>query len=303
MENMSSSPLRFALATPVVTLHPKRYSAWEEDAGIDALRQIALAAEKYGFHHVTCSEHVGVPEALREQRGYRYYDPLSTFGYMAAITTRLRFLTHVVVLPYHHPLAVAKRYGTLDRVSNGRLILGIGVGSLAEEFQLLGAEFERRGEIYSEALAALRSALGRKVPFFKGRFFNYQGFVIDPHSVQDPVPMWLGGRTRASLRRALEVADGWDPFKLTLDELRALLTEARDWAVWRERQTPFDLALGLEWNEDVTHPAALTRLTDQVAKYQAAGATVLNLHFTSRSLEHYLEQIFIVSERVAPRFC
>ena len=74
-----------------------------------------------------------------------YWDPLATFGYLAARTERIRFATHVLVLAYHHPLEIAKRYGTLDRVSNGRVILGVGVGTLKEEFDLIGAPFDDRG--------------------------------------------------------------------------------------------------------------------------------------------------------------
>src|SRR4051812_42795159 len=105
---MQEAALRFGLATPVVTLNPSRHiSPWEADGGAEELRQIAIAADEHGFHHLTCSEHIGIPEEVAKIRGGRYYDPLATFGFMAAVTTRVRFLTHVIVLPYHHPLEVA----------------------------------------------------------------------------------------------------------------------------------------------------------------------------------------------------
>jgi len=294
--------LRFGLITPVVTLNPRRFAAWETDAGPEEIRQIAIAADRHGFHHLTCSEHVGIPDEVGRQRGHRYYDPLATFGYVAALTTRIRLLTHVVVLPYHHPLAVAKRYGTLDRMSGGRLILGVGVGSLQPEFELLGAEFERRGEIYSEALAALRSATGRRDPAFEGRFYRYGGIVIEPHAIQRPVPMWLGGRGRVSLRRALSIADGWDPFGLTLQAVRELLADARAWPVWKAREARFEITLAPEQNFDIAKPDGLASLVDQIGNYRGAGATLLNLSFRSDSLAHYLEQLALFDEKVAPRF-
>src|SRR5262249_14334147 len=146
-----TSAMRFGLVTPVVTRHPAHDPPWAEDAGPAEIAAIAVAADRLGFHHVTCSEHVAIPSDVVAVRGGRYSHPLETFGFLAAQTTRVRFLTHVLVLGYHHPLAIAKRYGTLDRLSNGRLILGVGVGTLAEEFALLDAPFADRGARYEDA--------------------------------------------------------------------------------------------------------------------------------------------------------
>ena len=102
-------------------------------------RGFAETGDRLDYHHLTCSEHIALPAHELGRRGARYWDPLATFGYLAARTERIRFATHVLVLPYHHPLEIAKRYGTLDVVSGGRVILGVGVGTLKEEFDLLGA--------------------------------------------------------------------------------------------------------------------------------------------------------------------
>src|SRR5512143_1600498 len=134
--------MRFGLATPVVTCHPDHAAPWEAEAGPADIARIAVAADSLGYHHLTCSDHVAIPAAVAPVRGARYYDPLATFGFLAAQTERIRFLTHVLVLGYHHPLEIAKRYGTLDRLSGGRVILGVGIGTLEEEFRLLGARFE-----------------------------------------------------------------------------------------------------------------------------------------------------------------
>ncbi len=91
---------------------------------------VAAAADRLGYHHLTCAEHVIVPTGIATVRGGRYWDPLATFGYLAALTSQIRLATNVLVLGYHHPLDIAKRYGTLDQVSHGRLILGLGVGTL-----------------------------------------------------------------------------------------------------------------------------------------------------------------------------
>lgn len=299
---MAEQALKFGILTPILTHLPRRHGKWETEGGPAELRQIAITADRCGFYHMTCSEHVGIPTEIGKIRGHRYYDPLATFGYFAALTKRIRFATHVLVLPYHHPLAVAKRYGTLDRMSEGRVILGIGVGSLRQEFELLGAEFERRGEIYTEALQALRESFGKQKPVFKGKFYEFDDFVIEPHGVQEHVPIWLGGRTKLSLKRALASADGWDPFGFDLATLGALLPEAKQWPEWRSRREPFDVVLGPEPVYDVTTTSGLAGVTDQIANYRRAGGTILNMYFRSTSLEHYCEQLEIFRDRVAGKF-
>jgi probable F420-dependent oxidoreductase len=293
--------VHLGLVTPIVTHHPLHGAPWEEDAGPAEIARIAVAADRLGFHHLTCSEHVAVPVSAAATRGTRYYDPLATFGFLAAQTTRLRFLTHVLVLGYHHPLALAKRYGTLDRLSAGRLILGVGVGTLAEEFALLGAAFEGRGARFEDGLRALRTAFGRPRPEYAGAHYRFDGVVVDPCGVQAAVPIWLGGRSPRSLRRALALGDGWDPFRLTLEELGALVPRARGWREWRERTAPFEVVLTPDRLLDVTVPAERQALADLLGQYRAIGATMLNLRLRHRSLEHYLEQLELVARDVAPR--
>lgn len=292
--------MHLGLITPIVTRHPQNDAAWTEDAGPDALAAIARAADRLGYHHLTCSEHVAVPAAAVATRGARYYDPLATFGYLAALTTRIRFVTHVLVLGYHHPLAVAKRYGTLDRLSGGRLVLGVGVGTLAEEFALLGAEFAGRGARYEDAIRALRAAFGRREPRYAGPHHRFDGVVVDPCGVQADVPIWLGGRTPRSLRRALALADGWDPFGLDLDALAALVGRARSSRAWVERATPLALVLPIDRLLDPTDPAERAQLLARAEAFRALGTTILNLRFRHDGLTHYLEQLDVVAREIAP---
>jgi len=286
-------PLRLGLVTPVVSLLPGT-PEWEESAGASELATIARAADELGYEHVTCSEHVGVPRADLAVRGARFYDPLATLSYVAALTARIKLLTHVVVLPYHHPLAIAKRYGTLDRLSGGRLVLGVGVGSLRAEFELLGADFDARGPRYEEALVALAAALGKREPAFRGEHFSFEGFVIDPCAVQERVPIWLGGRTPRSLRRAVSLAQGWVPFGLTLEEIRALLARARETAEWKEREErgePLEIALAVECADDLSSATSVAALVDRLERTREAGATIASLTVRARSAEHYVDQI------------
>ena len=225
------------------------------------------------------------------------WDPLATFGYLAAVTERIHLATSVVVLGYHHPLAIAKRYGTLDVVSGGRLVLGVGVGSLAEEFDLLGAPFAPRGELADEALLALRASLSTTTPAFTGEHFSYDGFLVEPCAVQPHVPIWIGGRTARSLRRAVELGDAWTPFGLTPDVLSEMIGAARRSPAWRERTTDLEFVLQRERAFDPLGDRDETLRTAQ--ELVDLGATQLNLRFVHRSVEHFLEQAAAMTDLVA----
>jgi probable F420-dependent oxidoreductase len=294
--------VRFGITTPIVTLTPSGHAPWEAQGSPADLRQIAEAADRLGYHHLTCSEHVAIPTDVRTTRGGRYYDPSVTLGYLAAVTSRIRLATNVVVLPYHHPLAVAKRFGTLDRLSGGRLILGVGVGSLAEEFALLGVDFMDRGPRYEDALRALRAALGGDCPTYQGSHYVFRDFVLDPTAVQTHVPMWIGGRSARSLRRALTFADGWHPFGLDIGDLARLIERARPSRLWTERSVPFDLVFSLDRLFDVSDPAQRPAMRELIGAYERIGATLMSLRFRHASLAHYLEQLEIFAAEVVPAF-
>ncbi|MDR7303885.1 LLM class F420-dependent oxidoreductase [Haloactinomyces albus] len=274
--------MRIGIVSPVVTKVPGVHSTWERSAGIEELGRIAEVADSLGFHHLTCSEHVAVPTDIAEQRGGTYWDPLATFGYLAARTTRIRLATRVLVVGYHHPLEIAKRYGTLDQVSGGRLTLGLGIGSLREEFELLGAQFDGRGARADDAIAALRAALSQPEPEYHGEHYDFSGFLVDPHAVQPRVPLWIGGRTPRSLRRALSYGDGWVPFGIPTDRLAEMVTAANPPA-------GFEIVLPAGSTLDpIGSPEAGERV---LRRARDAGATLVGTGITATSTDHYCEQL------------
>ncbi|GLK08638.1 LLM class F420-dependent oxidoreductase [Streptosporangium carneum] len=274
--------MRIGIVTPVVVRLPGAHSEWERGAGIEEIGRIAETADRLGYHHLTCSEHVAIPAPVAEERGGVYWDPLATFGYLAARTARIRLVTQVLVLGYHHPLAIAKRYGTLDRISGGRLVLGLGVGSLKEEFELLGAPFEDRGPRADEAIAALRASLSQRTPEFHGEYYDFSGFVVEPHAEQARVPLWIGGRTARSLRRATTHGDGWVPFGLPLDRLAEMLGGA-------DLPDGFEVALSAGRALDpIGAPEAVERA---LLRVREAGATVTGVSLSADSAGHYCEQL------------
>lgn len=286
-----SGHAKLSVATPVVTMFPQSSGDWEKNATIDDLARIAEAADRLGYHHLTCSEHVALPATETGRRGTRYWDPLATFGYLAARTRRIRLATNVLVLGYHHPLEIAKRYGTLDQVSGGRLILGVGVGSLKEEFDLLGAPFDDRGRRADDALQALRAALSAPEPEYHGEFYSFGGMVVDPCAAQDRVPIWIGGQTLRSLRRAATLADGWAPFNVSLPQ-------AREWLSRFDFGPGFDVVLPTPALLDPIGAPERTR--DLVGETAAHGATIVSAAFRHTSLSHYLDNLQALAELHPP---
>ncbi|GAA2557741.1 TIGR03619 family F420-dependent LLM class oxidoreductase [Mycolicibacterium diernhoferi] len=270
--------MRLGLSTPVVIQQPGIASPWERDAGPAELAAIAAAADDLGFEYLTCSEHVGIPAQAADTRGSVYWDPLATLSFLAAHTRRIRLATSVLVLGYHHPVALAKSYGTLDRLSGGRTILGVGVGSLREEFDLLGAEWAGRGAEADAALRRLRAAWGQAV---------VDGLAIEPHATSTDLTVWVGGRTLRSLRRAVALGNGWMPFGLSPDTIAGYLA--------RHPAPPgFDVVLSTGRACDPLGDPAGTR--SQLERLRDAGATLVTCVVRADNPDHYREQLSALHE-------
>ncbi|WP_255799519.1 LLM class F420-dependent oxidoreductase [Mycobacteroides abscessus] len=278
--------MRIGLSTPIVVQVPGVACEWEHSATIDDLASVASAADRVGFEFLTCSEHIAVPSTDAHIRGAVYWDPLPTLGFLATHTARIRLATSVLVLGYHHPLEIAKRYGTLDRVSGGRLVLGVGIGSLAAEFELLGVPFDRRGARADDALRALRVALSNETPDYRGPFYTFSGLTVLPQPAQPRVPLWVGGRSPASLRRAAAMADGWMPFGLDASAITQLLTTV-------DTPSGFDVVLG---SGRLDPEADATGTRHRLLELRAAGATVISCSVVARSAEHYCTQLPLLKE-------
>ncbi|GAC52716.1 LLM class F420-dependent oxidoreductase [Gordonia amicalis] len=277
--------MRLGITSPIVTRLPGVAGEWEATAGIAELADIGAAADELGFEYLSCSEHVAVPAEIAAQRGGTYWDPLSTFGFLAGRTRSIRFLTQVLVLGYHHPLAIAKRYGTLDAISGGRVTLGVGVGSLREEFELLGVEFEGRGERADDALRALRASLSASEPEYAGTHYRFGGLIVEPCAMQERLPIWVGGRTQRSLRRAIDLGDGWVPFGLSRSWLREMLESV-------EVPDRFEIVLGA----GPLDPEDADRTTVDLEKIHAAGATIVGVTIRASSADHYISQLRRLAE-------
>jgi probable F420-dependent oxidoreductase len=273
--------MRIGLSTPVLIQVPGSASPWEHTASIDDVVRIAAVADELGFDYLTCSEHVAVPLDMADGRGSTYWDPLATLSFLAAHTSRIRLTTSVLVLGYHHPLEIAKRYGTLDRLSGGRLVLGVGVGSIEDEFALLGASWPDRGFRADDAMRALRASLSRSRPTYDGEHYRYRDVVVDPCALQPHVPIWVGGRTRRSLRRAVELGDGWMPFGLRGSEIAEMLSAA---------DVPADFEVVL-----ATPPLAVSedpgKTLRRLRTLRDLGASAVTCVIAAESAAHFCDQL------------
>jgi probable F420-dependent oxidoreductase len=212
------------------------------DAAVDAgqVAEFAQVAEASGFNAIAFTEHPAPPPAwLFGSYGHASLDPFCALSYCAAVTTRIRLLTYLSVLPYRHPLVTAKAATTVDRLSNGRLILGIGAGYLREEFQALGTPFDGRTERFEGAVAALAATWSGAAVLRTAQ--GATEVALRPRSVQRPgPPLWIGGNSRRSRRMVARHGAGWTPL-LVDDRLAGELSTSGIDSVERLRDAVTDL--------------------------------------------------------------
>ena len=190
-----------------------------EDA--QALVGLASRAEDLGFDSVWVHDHVfNVGHVFDRIGGKPYYEPLTLLSFVAARTRRVRLGTSVLVLPYHNPIRLAKTAATLDVLSGGRLILGVGVGLIEKEIRAMGSPFAERGAFTDEAIAVMRALWTEDEPSFDGKYHRFAGMKFSPKPLQKPsIPVVIGGVSRAAIRRAARLGDGWQPLGLAPEAL------------------------------------------------------------------------------------
>ena len=202
--------------------------------------------------YVAVCDHVAIPRPADEVMSDTWYDTIATLGWLAAQTERVQLVSHVYVLPYRHPLQVAKSFVTLDALSGGRAVLGAGAGHLESEFALLGVDYDGRGRAVEEALPVIRAAFAEEYPTVGGPGAEV-GVGVAPRPVRPGgPPIWIGGSSPAAMRRAAVLADGWLPQGPPKEGMKAGIARIRIAA-----------AAGLPavstWGVDVSRSTSVTR--------------------------------------------
>ncbi len=302
--------LRYGMQLPVQSQSTLYAEAWEAEAGPDDLLEIARAADWAGFDYLASCDHVGIPRRLAAAMSTVWYDPVATLAFLAAATERVRLLSHVAIVGLRHPLLTAKQYATLDHLSGGRLVLGVGAGHVQEEFEALGVDFHGRGAVLDECLDALRAALGPdEFPEHHGKLYDFAGLGQRPRPAQDRVPVWVGGSSPAAVRRAALKGDGWLPQGDPRDRLPgqvARIRELREQAGVRGAFTVGAIAEPLyvgtpRWEVGRrTLTGGPRELAESLRAYRAMGVHQIQVRFRSRSRSELTDQIAAFGAEVAP---
>lgn len=218
-------------------------------ASVEQAVSLAITAEELGFHSVWGNDHVATQRYVRAKfpEPPRYIDPWLYLSFVAARTTSLRLATCVSVLPFRHPVVLAKQAATLDHLSDGRLIMGVGIGAYREEFEAMwpGRRLNR-GEYAGEALSALSALWTERSASFTGKWISFDDVESFPKPVQPRLPVLSGGNSAGSRHRAATQATGWLPACLTPAEVAAGVAEIRRVAADNRRQLPPDFHVALQ---------------------------------------------------------
>ena len=283
-------------------------------AHIDSLARIAQNAEHLGYDGVFLSDHIAIPSYLRSVYPYRsdgrfpltasdrILEPVTTLAYLAAVTSRLQLGFSVLVLPYRHPVLNAKMLGTLDVISNGRLIVGAGVGWMAEEFAALDSNFEARGAVTDEHIALLKAFWTNPEPNVRGTHYSVAGVGMAPSPVSKPhPPIWTGGISPPALRRAATIADGWHGVRQSPADVARVAAQISDLRASRgETMDGFTISLraGLDVTDEPFVGSSRTPLRgspEQVASdlvgYREAGLDYLVVEPRAATPEQLIEQL------------
>lgn len=221
-------------------------------AAPDRFARLAARAEELGFASVWVSDHIVIPTEFASVYPYgppgtfslatsgNYFEPLVTLAWVAGATRRVRLGISVLVVPLRNPVVAAKQLATLDALSGGRLIVGIGVGWLEEEFEAVGNHhFRERGPLTDEWVRLYRALWSGEPTAFQGRFYQLRPVVARPRPVQQPgPPIWVGGHGPRALRRTLELGDAWHAIRVSVDEFQRGAERLRTLAAERGRPMP-----------------------------------------------------------------
>lgn len=289
-----------------VSLFP--YDRWN---GIEAIGDAVLRAEELGFDGVSLPDHVVMPVRPDVPPvSTVWYDNFVLASHLATLTSRIRLIFNILVLPYRPPVQLAKLLSTLDVVSSGRITLGVGTGWLRGEFRILGIPFEERGAITDETLRAMKELWTQERPEFSGEYASFSGLAFEPKCVQRPhIPVWIGGSGPRALDRVVEHGDGWSPMVGELADLR------RDIARIRERvrelgrdPSTLDFCFGIhtgkqdvERDRAVSHAAGASKtarvldsadaVVEAIGRHSEAGFTQLELNVGWQEPADYHRQL------------
>lgn len=297
----------------------------------DNLVRLVQLAENLGYDAVSVTDHVVMPLEIKSRYPYNdtgkmpveldhdYYDPLALLGVWVGATSRVTLQTSVLVVPYRNPVITAKILASLDALSGGRLEVGVGVGWMEEEFEILDSpDFKRRGQVTDEYIQVYRTLWDDDRPSFKGEFYEVKDFVMLPKPARKPrLPILVGGVSKPALRRAARLGDGWQAIRVTVDEVRDGVAYMKQEAVKVGCALPADFDVSLRFSIRVTSSPTERKASEeprrvfvgtpdevaaQIQPYIDAGGTSFMLDTRTCSRDKIDESIELFAKEVMPRF-
>jgi probable F420-dependent oxidoreductase len=296
--------VKFGMQLPVQAQSTYFVEDWEATAGARELAAVAEACDENGFDYIAVCDHVAIPRANAPSMNTTWYDPVATLSWLAARTTNVRLLSHVFVVAYRHPLQTAKAFSTLDELSGGRAILGVGAGHVEAEFELLGVSFADRGKTTDDALDRIRAAFADE--------WGAGDFAQRPRPVQQGgPPIWIGGSSPAAIRRAAERGDGWLPQGTLKKDMPAAIARLEQLRASTERASRHEFTVGAiapflyvgdpGWD---TGKGCLAgepdRLAGYLREYATMGVDQVQVRFRSRTCDELCDQIRAFAADVMP---
>ena len=300
----------YGMQLPIQTLTRTLADPWEEGASVDDLVAVARKAETTGHSFIGVCDHVAIPDNdYAAHMSTTWFDTVATLSFLAGHTSSVNLLSVVWIAAYRHPLQTAKAFGTLDRLSGGRAILGVGAGHVEAEFEALGVDFSTRGRRLDETITAVRGAFDDTYVSHTGDAFTYDSMGVAPAPVR-PLPIWVGGMGRAAWRRAGRLGDGYIPMGNPKQQYAEIIETIDEAAAAAGRTDPsFDVGYMAPWayltgeKPDDLPPAMVIGAEPLAADIRAArdaGATVFHMKFRGRTSAEYLEQLDAFAQDVVP---
>jgi len=302
--------LAYGIQLPVQSQSNLYVEEWERTAGPAELARVARQADESGFFYVAVCDHTFIPRRAADAMGTTWYDTVATLGWLAGITERVRLMSHVYIAALRHPLRAAKEFATLDLLSGGRVIMGVGAGHVLEEFDVLGSDFEGRGALLDEAIGSIAAALVDEYPDLPGPRWPAKDVGVSPRPVQKPrPPIWVGGSSRPALRRAATLGDGWLPQTVRRAELRQQIAELLEFREAARNGAPLDIGAlagtfhvgAASWDVPKgTLTGSPSNIAENLAELADMGVAHVQLRFPSRSVEELCDQMAAFGGDVAP---
>ena len=291
--------MKFGIAVPNFGLYANR----------EQILEISGLAEELRYDSLWVSDHVVIP-VPHKVFGDTFHDPLVTLAYIAAVTDKLELGTSVMVLPYRNPLVLGKMVSTLDTLSRGRVILGVGTGWIEGEFEALGVNFKERGKVTDEYIEILKELWTSENPEYNGKYLEFSNIKFLPKPERKPhPPIWVGGESAGAMKRAVKYGDGWHPVGLTPEAFREKAEYLKS-LLPADKKDDFVLSLrrnieindGREFSADDTLRGGREKITKGIREYGDAGVEHLVLYILAGDYKGVLNTLRVFAEEIRPGF-